>query len=215
MREILIRTNNTSIIEEIFNSTTHGVGIVLGIAAIYILLPPAIQTHNIRGIIGVSVFGVTLILMYLTSTIYHGFFFTKARKSLRIIDHSAIFIFIAGTYTPFVLTYLNGSIKTTILVLVWLAALGGIFFNIFHIDKSRLSLVLYLVFGLAALLILKPLLIHMPIQGLVLLIMGGVSYLLGVIFYVWKRLPFHHFLWHMFVMVGSLCHFGAMFYIHY
>lgn len=215
MREILIRTNNTSIIEEIFNSVTHGVGIFLALTILYILLPPVIQKHNIEGIIGVSVFGITLMLMYITSTIYHGFYFSKAHRVLRIIDHSAIYIFIAGTYTPFTLTYLDGNLKIILLVFVWLAAIGGIFFNIFHIDKNRLSLLLYLVFGWVAFLVIKPLFMHMPLQGAILLVIGGVSYMLGVIFYVWKKLPFHHLLWHLFVMVGSLCHFGAMFYIRY
>lgn len=205
----------TSTIEEIVNASTHGMGIILGVIGFIILLPPAIKLGNIKEIIGISIFGLTLIAMYLTSTLYHSFFFTSYRKLLRIIDHSAIFIFIAGSYTPFILVSLRGNLEWVLLVFIWLFAACGIYFNIHHVEKRKINVLLYLLMGWISLLVFKPLIQHLQPQGVLLLSIGGASYTFGVIFYVWKKLIFNHLIWHIFVLLGSLSHFAALYYLIY
>ncbi len=162
----------TSTIEEIVNATTHGIGVILGILGMIFLLPVAIQHNKLTEIVGVTVFCLTLIILYITSTLYHSFYFTPHRKVLRIIDHSAIFIFIAGSYTPFTLMVLNGNIEWILLLFVWLFAVGGIFFNIYHIDKKIISLFLYFLLGWISVVVIKPLLLFLPQSGFLFLLFG-------------------------------------------
>lgn len=205
----------TSTVEEIVNASTHAVGLIIGILGIFILIPQAIHQGTIKEVVGTSIFAFTLVFMYLTSTLYHSFFFTSYRKLLRIIDHSAIFIFIAGTYTPFTLVALRGNLEWVLLGFVWLFAACGIYFNLHHVEKRKINVVLYLLMGWISILIVKPLIMHLQPQGILLLSIGGAAYTVGVVFYIWKKLIFNHLIWHIAVLIGSLCHFAALYYLIY
>ena len=208
------RTNYTSILEEIINAVSHGFGFILGIAGLPILLIFAVKNGSFEKTLGLAVFSVTLILMYLASTLFHSLSYTRANKIFRIFDHSAIFLFIAGTYTPFALVTLVGSLGLVLLITIWISAVCGIVFKIFYINKIKLSLVLYLLMGwFGAVVVSKPLISNLPVHGFKILLLGGLFYSCGIVFYIWKKLRFHHSLWHLCVLGGSVCHFTAMFYI--
>lgn len=179
-----------------------------------VLLIFSAKSGHIEKIVGFSIFGATLILMYLTSSLFHSLSYTRAKNVFRILDHSSIFLFIAGTYTPFTLVTLKGSLGWILLTAVWVMAICGMLFKIFHIDKLKLSLVLYLSLGwMGVVVAAKPLVSYLPATGFTLLISGGILYTVGILFYIWKRLRFHHGVWHLCVLGGSVCHFAAMFYI--
>lgn len=208
------RINYTSILEEIINAISHGLGVIFGIVGLPVLLIFSAKNGNIEKIVGFSIFGATLILMYLISSLFHSLSYTRAKRVFRILDHSSIFLFIAGTYTPFTLVTLKGSLGLILLAAVWVMAICGILFKIFHLDKLRLSLVLYLFMGwMGAVVATKPLVSYLPAFGFTLLISGGILYTVGILFYIRKRLRFHHGVWHLCVLGGSVCHFAAMFYI--
>ncbi|MBI2613364.1 MAG: hemolysin III family protein [Candidatus Levybacteria bacterium] len=208
----MVRHNNTSIIEEIFNAVTHGLGIVLSIVGWLILLNLAGENKN--KIIGFSAFGIVIIFSYLVSTLYHSLSFTKAQKVLRILDHSCIFLLIAGTYTPFMLVALKGQFGLTLLTLIWIITIVGIFLKIFYVHKfKKLSLILYIFMGWFAIIGIKPLLESLSINAIYLLTLGGILYTSGIIFYSLKQIYFNHAVWHLFVLGGSICHFFAMFYL--
>ena len=208
------RINYTSILEEIINAIIHGLGVIFGIVGVAVLLIFSSKNGNIEKIVGLSIFGATLILMYLISTLFHCLSYTRAKRVFRILDHSSIFLFIAGTYSLFTLVTLKGSLGIILLTAVWMMAICGILFRIFYIDKLKLSLVMYLSLGwMGVVLAAKPLVSHLPARGFTLLLSGGIIYSVGILFYIWKRLRFHHGLWHLCVLGGSVCHFAAMFYI--
>jgi len=210
----MTRKENTSIIEEVFNIITHGLGIILSIVGLIILLNFANKDLGLKRIIGFSVFGTVIIFSYTISTLYHSLIFTKAKKILKVLDHSSIFLLIAGTYTPFMLIVLKGKLGLILLALMWILAVLGIFFKVFYIHKfKKLSLVFYLFMGWFIVFGIKPLLVSLPIGLIGLIVLGGLFYTFGVVFYAWKKLPFNHVIWHIFVLSGSICHFFAMFYL--
>ncbi|RUR13592.1 hemolysin III family protein [Legionella sp. km772] len=198
-------------IEEIGNASTHALGALLSIAAIILLslvsIPQADKVKLISGI----VFGSTLLLMYLSSTIYHSISNPKVKHVFRILDHASIYLLIAGSYTPFVLVTLKGSLGWTMFTLIWSLAFAGVLFKLFFVHKFELlSTIIYLVMGWMALLIVKPLYQLLPLGGLAYIVAGGLCYSIGVIFFIWERLKFSHVLWHLFVLAGSICHFLAV-----
>lgn len=201
--------------EEIANSITHGLGALLSIAGLAVLIGFSSYYGSGRHITVSSIFGATLILLYLASTLYHSVTLPQAKKILRLLDHSAIYLLIAGTYTPFLLINLRGPWGWSLFGLVWGVALIGIILNLTPLGRVRgLSLSLYLFLGWIVLVAIKPLLANLDPGGVRLLVAGGLAYTGGVVFYGWNRLPYNHAIWHLFVLVGSVCHFFAiLFYV--
>ncbi|HCL90731.1 MAG TPA: hemolysin III [Candidatus Atribacteria bacterium] len=201
--------------EEITNSITHGVGIVLSIAALVILVVLASRRGDAWRIVSFSIYGASLILLYMSSTLYHSFVNPKIKNIFRILDHSAIYLLIAGTYTPVTLTLMRGAWGWTLFGLAWGMAIGGIIITALLLDKLKSLLVLsYVAMGLLVVIAIKPMIQMVPRGMIIWLFIGGACYLLGIIFYLWKRLPYHHPIWHIFVLGGSISHFlGILFYL--
>jgi hemolysin III len=200
-----------SLREEIAHSAIHGLGIALSLAGLVALVVTAHRTGDAGNVAASAVYGVTLILLYLASTLYHSVPNPRAKRILRMVDHSAIYLLIAGTYTPFTLISLRGPWGWTLFGLVWGLAILGITLKVTAMGRFRgLSLALYLGMGWLALVALGPLVQAIGRGGLILLTLGGVAYTSGVVFYVWRRLPYHHAVWHAFVLAGSVLHFFAV-----
>jgi hemolysin III len=199
--------------EEIANSITHGVGIVLSIIGLGILTGFARVHGNIWHIVSCSVFGATLIILYTASTLYHSVRAPRTKYALKHLDHAAIFLLIAGTYTPFTLVNLRGPWGWSLFGVIWGLAVSGIALQTNLLRRWAIaSMVLYLAMGWAVVVAIKPMLASVAPPGLVLLLMGGLAYTLGIIFYSWRRLPYHHAVWHVFVLAGSTFHFFAVLY---
>lgn len=215
MNELLSNPKRYSLAEEIANSITHGLGVLLSIVGLVVLVYLAATRGDVWHIVSSSIFGATLILLYLSSTLYHSITAPRAKEVLRLLDHVAIYLLIAGTYTPFLLVNLRGPWGWSVFALVWGIALTGIILKISPLGQKRgLSLTLYLVLGWIILIAIKPLLIFLDPAGIRLLVAGGLAYTGGVIFYGWKSLPYNHAIWHLFVLAGSCFHFFAvLFYV--
>ena len=201
--------------EEIANSVIHGVGIVLGIAGLGVLTAFASLYGDAWHIVGCSVFGAALIFLYTASTLYHSIPLPRVKAVLRTLDHSAIFVLIAGTYTPFLLVNLRGPWGWSLFGVIWGLALVGIVLRIVRGRRSTLlSVGLDVGMGWAVVAAIEPMLNSVAPGGLLLLLLGGLAYTLGIVFYAWKRLPYHHAIWHGFVLAGSISHFFAiLFYV--
>ena len=197
--------------EEIANSVSHGVGLLAALAASPILIVDAAR-HGGAHVVGVSVFAATLILLYLTSTLYHGLRPNTAKRVFRVLDHSAIFLLIAGTYTPFTLGVLRGAWGWTILGLVWSLALAGVTLKTVGLLRHPiLSTAFYVAMGWLAVIAVGPLVSHVPAEGLLWLLAGGLAYTGGVAFFAAHRVRYAHLAWHLCVLTGSVCHFVAVF----
>jgi len=197
--------------EEIANSITHGIGVILAVTGLAVLCSFALRTGNPWQIISNIVFAVTLILMYTFSTLYHSIQLPRTKRVLRVFDHSSIFLLIAGTYTPFMLVNLRGPWGWSLFGTVWTLALFGVLIQLTHLHHSRrFSLILYLCMGWAVVVAFQPMVKAVAPGGLILLLLGGLAYTLGVIFYSWKSLRYHHAIWHGFVLAGSMLHFFAV-----
>lgn len=197
--------------EEIAHSVTHGIGVILSIAALVLLVTFAALRGDAWHIVGSAVFGATLIFLYAASTLYHSVTHPGAKKVLRVLDHSAIFLLIAGTYTPFTLVTLRGGWGWTLFIIVWGLALVGILYKVTASNRFRLmSVLLYLAMGWLVLVAIRPMVTSVAVPGLLLLLAGGLCYTLGVVFFIWRRLPYSHAIWHVFVLAGSICHFFAV-----
>lgn len=199
--------------EEIANSISHGIGLIAALAATPFLVIDAIRRGDPGYMVGVSVFATTMVLLYLASTIYHALPAGKAKRAFRIIEHSAIFLLIAGTYTPFTLGVLRGAWGWTLLGLVWGLALAGVALKTFEkMSHPVISTGLYLFMGWLILIAADPMVERVPLSGLLWLVAGGVAYTAGVAFFVAdSRLRYGHFIWHLFVMTGTVCHYFAVF----
>jgi hemolysin III len=199
--------------EEIANSVTHGIGIVLSVAGLAVLTAFASVFGTAWHIVSCSIYGATQILLYTASTLYHSIPLPRAKAVLRVLDHAAIFLLIAGTYTPFALVNLGGTLGWIIFGLVWGLAITGIALQAILIrHKAILTVIPYVAMGWLAVLAVKPMVESIAPGGLALLAAGGLCYTLGCAFYVWRRLPYHHAIWHVFVMAGSALHFFAVFF---
>ena len=201
--------------EEIANSITHGVGAALAVAALVVLVTFAGIFGDAWRVVSFSIYGATLILLYLSSTLYHGLQAPKAKKVFHIFDRTAIYLLIAGSYTPFFLVSLRGSWGWAFFGVIWGLAVIGIVLTVFFVDRyNSLSVATYIGMGWLAVLAIKPLMAAISISGLAWLVIGGLFYTSGVIFYAWKRLPFNHMVWHIFVLGGSISHFFCiLFYV--
>ncbi len=198
--------------EEIANWVTHAVALLLSITALALMVVYSTRFGNVYHIVSSAVFGTTLILLYSASTLYHFVPVGRAKNVFQKLDHAMIYLLIAGTYTPYTLVNLRGPWGWSIFGVVWGVALTGLLLDI--IMKKRLgwlSISLYLCLGWIIVIAVKPLMANLAGGGIVLLVAGGLFYSLGVIFYLWKRLPFQHAIWHLFVIAGSLCHFFSIF----
>lgn len=201
--------------EEIANSITHGLGMLLSIGGLAVLVGFASVYGNAWHITSCSIFGVTLILSYGSSTLYHSIPLPAAKRVLKVIDHAAIYLLIAGTYTPYTLVNLRGPWGWSLFGIIWGLALLGVILKTTMLGKiSGISTAIYLAMGWIVVIAIKPMLNAVEAGGLLLLLLGGLSYTAGVIFYAWKRLPYNHAIWHLFVLTGSLCHFfSILFYV--
>lgn len=204
-------TSAYPVAEEIANSVTHGVGILFAVAALCVLVVLATRHGTARHIVGCAVFGATLTVMYLASTLYHSIPHARAKSVLQMLDHAAIYLVIAGTYTPFMLVAVGGVWGGSLLVLIWCAAVAGITVRAAFGRRAHvLRVALYIVMGWVGIIVFRPLLANVGAGGVGLIVGGGVVYTLGVGFYSWERLPYHHAIWHLFVLVASLLHFLAV-----
>jgi hemolysin III len=201
--------------EEIAHSVTHGVGIVLSIAGLAILVAFASRHGTARHVIGCSVFGASLVLLYTASTLYHGIPIPRARPVLQVLDHAGIYLLIAGTYTPLALAKLPAAVGWTLLAVLWTAAAVGIVCDALLRERFRpVSVALYLLMGWSALFVNGPLQKTLAPEGFQLLLAGGIAYTVGVVFYALRRFRYHHLIWHLCVMAGSILHFLAiLFYV--
>lgn len=201
--------------EEIANSITHGIGAGLSVAGLTLLVAFASIYGDVWRVVSFSIYGSTLILLYLASTLYHSFQNPRVKRVFKIIDHAAIYLLIAGTYTPILLVNMRGAWGWTLFVVIWGLTLAGIVLKIFFINRfKKLSTVIYVLMGWLCIVAIKEMIATIPPGGLAWLIAGGITYTLGVIFYVWHKLPYNHAIWHLFVLGGSICHFFAiLFYV--
>ena len=200
-----------SIGEEIANSVSHGIGFLAAVAVSPVLVFSAVQHGNTAGIVGASIFAFTMMLLYITSTLYHSLAKNKAKRVFRILDHGAIFLLIAGTYTPFTLGVLRGALGWTLFGLVWgIAVVGIVLKSVGGIKWEKLSTILYLAMGWLIIIAVKPLWLNMPSWGLFWLLAGGAAYTFGIGFYAARQIRYAHFIWHLFVIAGTACHFIAI-----
>ena len=202
--------SHQSVGEEIANSVSHGVGFLAVLAVTPLLVLGAIP-HGAASIVGVSIFAATMAVLYLASTLYHALPHSRAKRVLRVIDHGAIFLLIAGTYTPFTLGILRGAWGWALFGTVWGLALVGVIFKVVGgLRYPIASTAIYLAMGWLVVVAIQPLWERMPLAGLLWLVAGGVAYTGGVAFYAMKRVRYSHFLWHLSVLTGTTCHFCAV-----
>lgn len=208
--------------EEIANAITHGIGIIFSIVALVLMVVCAACYGNAWQVVSVSIYGSTLILLYTFSTLYHAITNEKAKKILRVIDHSSVYLLIAGTYTPFTLVVLrqDGAIGWVIFGIVWGVAIIGIALSSLLIGKkfTKLQTLLYILLGWVIVWafpsIIKVMKLNNTLNGIYWLIAGGILYTVGTIFYIMKKKKFFHSIWHVFVLLGTVCHFiSVMFYV--
>ena len=200
-----------SLREEIAHSVTHGFGVLLSVAGLAVLVASASQHGTARDVVGGAVFGTSLVLLYTASTLYHSIPVSRARPVLRLLDHSSIYLLIAGTYTPIALRKLPAVTGGVLLTVLWTAALVGIVLTATLRQRFRAaSMVLYVVMGWSALLVAGPLARAMGGAGMALIVAGGLAYTVGIAFYALRRVPYHHVIWHLCVLAGSILHYFAV-----
>ncbi|MGX7059165.1 PAQR family membrane homeostasis protein TrhA [Vagococcus humatus] len=207
-------SNTYYIWNETLNAVTHGLGTGLSITGLILLLIKASQLASIKHLFAYLIYGVSLIILFLSSTLFHSLIFTKAKKVFQVFDHSSIYLLIAGSYTPFCLLALPKKAGFLMLLLVWgIALLGILYKSIFFNKKTKADVLLYIIMGWLCLFTLKPLWIGLGSTGFWLLVAGGVTYTLGAIFYSLKQVPFMHVVWHLFVLGGAtFMFFSILFY---
>lgn len=200
--------------EEIANAITHGLGVLLSVAVTSILLVFAVWKGTAVHIVSFAVFGGTMLTLYTASTLVHAFPKGRVKDLFEIMDHAAIYLFIAGTYTPIVLIVVGGGLGWTLFGVVWGLAIFGVVFKVFFTKKFVvLSTLGYVAMGWLITFAFQDISANMPPAGIQFLVAGGIIYTLGSIFYVWRSFPFHHAVWHLFVLAGSVMHFLMMFYV--
>ena len=202
-------------VEHIANAITHGVGFGLSIACLVLLVVFASLRGGAWEIVSCSVYGATLVVLYLASTLYHSIRTPRVRHLLHVIDHAAIYLLIAGTYTPYLLVPLRGPFGWSLFGVIWGLAAAGIVFQALFIGRFKsISTLSYVAMGWMVVATMAPLLKVLPVMAIVWMAIGGLCYMLGVVFYIWKRLKFAHAIWHLFVLAGSMCHFfGILFFV--
>ncbi len=198
--------------EEFLNVITHGIGLILSFIALFFLLFKSLKADNNIWLINSLVYGFSLIFLYTSSTFYHASHKPALRNKLNVMDHLAIYILIAGTYTPFTMITLSGTVGWIIFSTVWLSALTGIILKLYFFGKyNTLSAIAYVVMGWIIVVAIRSLIENLGIPGTIWLFAGGVFYSVGAGIYLWKKLPFNHAIFHVFVLAGSACHFVAIY----
>ncbi len=198
--------------EEIANSITHGIGALLSIAALVILVVVAALYGDVWHVVSFTVYGSCLLILYLSSTLYHTIQNPKLRPIFRRLDHASIYLLIAGSYTPFLLVSLRGPWGWSLFGVVWGLAVMGILFKIFFINRLEvISTLAYIGMGWLCMIAYQQLVANIPMTGLIWLIVGGIVYTVGVLFYALQKIPYNHAIWHLFVLGGSVCHFFAVY----
>lgn len=204
MSNLSVQTKKEALVTEVLNAITHGIGTLLSVIALIFLIMKGIQSGNTAHLAAYLVFGISMILLFLASTLYHSFSFTRFKNIFHYIDHASIYLLIAGSYTPFCLIVLDGKPALLLFITVWSIALAGVILKVFFVGKyGGLSTFLYLVMGWLAIFLIKPIGAYLGPAGLTLLISGGLAYSLGTIFYSIKRFKFMHVIWHIFVIMGA------------
>jgi hemolysin III len=197
--------------QELANSLSHGFGILFGVVCIPVLIAFAAKSGNAAAIVGACIYGFSFLMVFTFSTLYHSFQHISAKEMLKKMDHISIYFLIAGTYTPFILIYMNNAVGISMLVALWSLTLLGTIFKAFYTGKyEKLSVAIYLMMGWILLVAGKTFFVSLPIPVISLVAAGGVLYTLGVIFYVWKGFTYHHAVWHFFVLAAGICHFAAV-----
>lgn len=207
------RTNYTSSLEELLNVVSHIIGVFIAVFGTYDLLIIGKKTSQLLQI-GLGIYGVSTILMYSSSAIYHIFKLSRHRHIFRVIDHSAIYIIFAGFYTPFFLLLFEGWIAVVILSILWISILIGIGTKIFHFEKVSIAIAIYIFIIALGFVRIQLLPSHITNYGILLLFTGGGLYAIGLLFYLWKNLYFNHVIWHLFIIAATICHFNAMRYLY-
>jgi hemolysin III len=193
--------------EETAHAITHGLGALFSIACLVVLIVLAGERGSARMVVGVTIFGATMVILYATSTFYHALTPPRAKSLFELLDHGAIYLLIAGTYTPLCLSVLDGGWGWSLFGIGWgLAAIGIVYEVVLRRPWKKLSLIFYLALGWLVLIAVKPLMQTLPAPALWLLLLGGVSYTAGAVFYAWRAFPYHHAVWHLFVLGGSALH---------
>ena len=203
--------------EEIFNTLSHAFGVLIALAALVILTVYAALYGNVWHIVSYSIFGITMIALYLASTIYHGSKDIRKKIKRNLFDHSMIYILIAGSYTPICMVVLHGALGWVLFGVIWSVAIAGVIYKLFFYSgkpkERKISAWLYMAMGWIAITVIIPLIINAPAITLWFLLAGGLSYCAGVIFYLWEKLPFAHGVFHLFILGGSVCHFFAFLFL--
>jgi hemolysin III len=197
--------------DELINTLTHGAGLAASMLGFVVLLIVAILRGGAWQIVGCAIYGATLVCLYAASTFYHGVCLPRAKRVLHIFDHCAIYLLIAGTYTPFLLVNLRGSWGWTLLAVIWGCAVLGILFKLWFADRFPIfSVSAYVAMGWLGVIAAQQVYAHVPLTGVVWIVLGGLAYSIGVVFYACKKIPHHHAIWHLLVMAGSTCHYVAI-----
>ncbi len=213
MSETRSREQRYSLGEEIANSITHGLGMLLSCAGLAVLVVYASLYATVWQIVSVSIFGITAIMLFMSSTLYHALTKSRHKRIFRILDHASIFLLIAGTYTPLMLTARGGT-GWTIFGIIWGLAIIGVVIKALWVDRfAKTSTLLYLCMGWLCIFSFQKIFPMMPTSSIVLLIAGGITYSVGVIFYLWKRLPYNHAIWHIFVLGGCILHYFSILFL--
>lgn len=203
--------NDINVQQELVNSIIHVFGIIFGIISIPILIAFAIKSNHTAGIIGAAIYGFCFLQLFTFSTLYHGFQHPLTKRVLQILDHISIYFLIAGTYTPFLLIYLNNTFGITLLIVLWGLTAIGIVFKIFFTGKWNIvSTIVYVCMGLILFAGGRTFFIYIPGDVMLMILIGGALYLLGVIFYLWDSRPYNHAIWHFFVLMAAVCHYVAI-----
>ncbi|UAM97578.1 hemolysin III family protein [Polaribacter litorisediminis] len=206
-----IKNSSTQIKKELVNSIVHGFGIIFGIVSIPILIAFAIKSDNTVGIIGAAIYGFCFLQLFTFSTLYHGFQNAQAKRILEILDHISIYFLIAGTYTPFLLMYLQDVFGITLLSILWSLTAVGIIFKIFFTGKWKVfSTLIYIAMGCIMVVGGSTFFESIPANILTMILIGCALYLIGVIFYLWDKYPYNHAVWHFFVLTAAVCHYVAI-----
>lgn len=202
------------IVNEVLNAVTHGIGVGLSIAGLVILLVKGAKMGSPIHVVSYAIYGATLILLFLSSTLFHSLIFTKAKTVFQVFDHSSIYLLIAGSYTPFCLTVIKGPLGWGLCLGVWALAIAGVIYkSLFLKKKGKTDVVLYIIMGWLCLFAFKPLFNGLGVEGTLLLAGGGVAYTVGALFYSLKNVKFMHVVWHFFVLLGAgLMYFSVLFY---
>jgi hemolysin III len=197
--------------QELANSLIHGFGIIFGIISIPILIALTIKSDNIPGVIGAAIYGFCFLQLFTFSTLYHGFQHVQVKRALEIFDHISIYFLISGTYTPFLLIYMNNSFGITLLSVLWGLTAIGIVFKVFFTGRwNILSTIIYITMGCIMVVGGRTFFASIPSDVLTMIFIGGALYLLGVVFYLWEKYPYNHAVWHFFVLAAAVCHYVAI-----